>query len=87
MKFILGNDGTLAINSEFVKTLYIEQEDGAVVSVIAECVEYPDEKGNPIYDYHATLATFDGKDADENFSAASKYLAGLVDKLNGGSNK
>ena len=31
-----------------------------------------------------SLAKFDGDDADENLTAAQKYLAELVDELNGG---
>ena len=82
MKFILGKDGTLAFNSKFVKTVYIEREDGAAVSVIAELVAHSEKES--VYDYNATLATFDKGNVDENFSAAQAYLAELVKELNGG---
>ncbi len=82
MKFILGKDGTLAFNSKFVKTIYLEQEDGAAVSVIAELVAHSEKES--VYDYNATLATFDKGDLKENFSAAQAYLAELVKELNGG---
>ena len=76
MKFILGKDCTLAFNSKFVKTVYIEREDGAAVSVIAELVAHSEKES--VYDYNATLATFDKGNVDENFSAAQAYLAELV---------
>ena len=82
MKFILGKDCTLAFNSKFVKTVYIEREDGAAVSVIAELVAHSEKES--VYDYNATLATFDKGDLNENFSAAQAYLAELVKELNGG---
>lgn len=82
MKFILGKDCTLAFNSKFVKTIYIEREDGAAVSVTAELVAHSEKES--VYDYNATLATFDKGDLKENFSAAQAYLAELVKELNGG---
>lgn len=82
MKFILGKDGTLAFNSKFVKTVYIEREDGAAVSVTAELIAHSEKES--VYDYNATLATFDKGDLKENFSAAQAYLAELVKELNGG---
>ncbi len=82
MKFILGKDCTLAFNSKFVKTIYIEREDGVAVSVIAELVAHSEKES--VYDYNATLATFDKGDLNENFSAAQAYLAELVKELNGG---
>lgn len=82
MKFILGKDCTLAFNSKFVKTVYIEREDGAAVSVTAELIAHSEKES--VYDYNATLATFDKGDLKENFSAAQAYLAELVKELNGG---
>ena len=84
MKFILGKDGTLAINAAFVKTVYVEKEDGATFNVIAEVIASPVNEHDMTYNYNATLATFDGKDAKANLSAAQTYLAELIDKLNGG---
>ncbi len=84
MKFILGKDGTLAINAAFVKTVYIEKEDGASFSVIAEVIASHSNEHNTTYNYNATLATFDGNDIKANLSAAQNYLAELIDKLNGG---
>ncbi|MBQ6297127.1 MAG: hypothetical protein IJK81_05480 [Selenomonadaceae bacterium] len=86
MKFILGKDCTLAFNSKFVKTIYIEQEAGEAVSVTAELIAHPSNERDTSYDYNATLATFDKGSLKENFSAAQAYLANLVKELNGGRN-
>ena len=84
-KFILGKDGNSVVNVEHVQAAYINEdsemnEDGYFVSngsfkVFARIRDQEED---------ITLATFDGDDADENFTAAQKYLAELVDELNGG---
>ena len=85
MKFILGKDGKSIVNAEQVQAVYIyedsEQDEhgyfvpnGAFSVNVMICGQ----------ESRISLATFDGKDADENLTAAKKYLAELVAELNGG---
>lgn len=87
MKFIISKDSTIAINSAFVKTIYIEEDNASyednhtVIRVTAELNKASSE------DYPncvVNLATFDGGDLKEEYDAAKAYLSELVDKLNGG---
>ena len=84
-KFILGKGGKSIVNAEHVQAVYIYED------------EMNDEHGDLVpsgsfevfaiirdQEEDITLATFDGDDADENLTAAQKYLAELVDELNGG---
>jgi len=88
MKFILSESGNEIVNSAFVKKIYAVQNDEDIgnprhVYIEAELVEYSDETFKDEASF-ATLATFDDDNEDENFRAAKKYLAELVDQLNGG---
>ena len=87
MKFIISKDSTIAVNSAFVKTIYIEDDNASykdnhtVIRVIAELnrdlnEDYPN--------YVVNLATFDGGDLKKDYGAAKAYLSELIEKLNGG---
>ena len=79
MKFILDEMGEEAINSAFVKKLYVNSitySDGSNIACIM--AELSDEEDDVF------VKEFDLGDTDENFAAAKKYLAELVESLNGG---
>jgi len=72
MKFILSQDGDRAVRSERIEEIYIDPEG---VTVEVACIDA---------DTSITMATFDSDNTEENYKAAKKYLAELVEKLNGG---
>ncbi len=84
-KFILGKGGKSIVNAEHVQAVYIYED--------AEIDEHGDLVSTGVFKVNVmlcdqedriSLAKFDGDDADENLTAAQKYLAELVDELNGG---
>ena len=90
MKFIISEDGTMTVNSAFVRTMYVATESASysdnhtVARVKAElCNDSREFKGD-YSDYIVTLATFDSGNAEEDYEAAQAYLAKLVEKLDGG---
>lgn len=85
MKFIVSRNGKSVVNVEHIQAAYIHEDEDI------------DEKFNIIHtglfavkvmlcgqQDQITLAKFDGDDAGENFAAAQKYFAELVNRLNGG---
>ena len=87
MKFIISEDGTITINSTFVRTMYVAEDDASfsdhrtVVKVNAELHnDSTKSEGN----YIVTLATFDRGNIKADYEAAKVYLAKLVDAMNGG---
>ncbi len=80
MKFIMSKNGGEAVNVAFVRRFAIERriyKDGEEETcVVAEM----DDDGEIEFD----LKEFDSGNAEENFAAAKKYLAELVESLNGG---
>ena len=90
MKFIISKDGTMTVNSAFVRTIYIEEENSSysdnhtVVRIKAELNHGLEEDKLNYSEYIATLATFDSGNSQDDYKAAQKYLAELVAELNGG---
>ena len=84
-KFILGKDGNSLVNVEHVQAAYIhedaEQDERGYFVPTGSLTVYARIRDQ---EEDITLATFDTDDADENLRAAQKYLAELVDELNGG---
>ena len=90
MKFIISKDGTMTVNSAFVRTMYLEEDSASyndnhtVVRVKAE-LNHDLNKPNPDYsDSVITLATFDSGKISEDYKAAQAYLAELIAEVNGG---
>lgn len=90
MKFIISKDGTITINSAFVRTIYFEEDSASyndshtVVRVIAELNK---DSLEPKTDYPngiINLATFNSGNLTDDYKAAQAYLAELVADLNGG---
>ena len=81
MKFIISQDGTIIVNSAFVRAVYVEKENASykdshtVVRVKAELNKDSSE---------VTLATFDNGNLEADFAEAQVYLKKLVAELNGG---
>ena len=79
MKFLLDEIGEEAINAAFVRKLYVNSitySDGSnIACVMAELSDEEDD---------VFVKEFDLGNAEENFAAAKKYLAELVESLNGG---
>ena len=84
MMFFLSKDGTTALNSSFVEEFFIDWSYGVVATVYAKTSKSSYEDGSTDAVWLATFNTGDGK---KNFRAAKKYLAKLVEMLNGGANK
>ena len=84
-KFILGKSGKTIVNAEHVQAIYIYEDEGMdehgdlVSTGVFKIIAMIRDQEDRIF-----LATFDTDDADENFTAAQKYLAELVVELNGG---
>ena len=83
MKFIFGKDGQSVVNVEQIQAAYIYKDEdidenfniiptGTVAVKVILCGQ----------EDRISLAKFDGGDASENLTAAQKYLAELVAKLN-----
>ncbi len=79
--FFLSKDGATALNSSFVKGLFIDWSYGVVATVYAKTSNSSYKEGSTD---DVWLATFNTGDGEKNFRAAKKYLANLVKILNGG---
>lgn len=83
MKFILSKDGDHAVRSERIEEIYLDPEETrGLFGKRIECVTV--EVACIDSDTSITMAKFDSDNTEENYKAAKKYLAELVDKLNGG---
>ena len=90
MKFIISKDGTMTVNSAFVRTMYLEEDSASysdnhtVVRVKAELNHDLNKPNHDYSDYVITLATFDSGKISEDYKAAQVYLAELIAEINGG---
>ena len=90
MKFIISQDGTIIINSAFVRTMYLEEDNASYTdnhTVVRVKAELNKDSGTPKTDYSdcfVTLATFDSGNLAADYKAAQAYPAELVANLNGG---
>jgi hypothetical protein len=81
MKFIFDKNGVEAVNIAEIKKIFIERisdeswEETKYFQVAAS-VSFEDAE--------IILEEFKSEDEDQNFSDAKKYLAELIQKLNGG---
>ena len=78
MKFLLDYSGFEAINVDFVKKILVERivyRNGRSEEQVT--AELSDGK-------EIILKIFDSEDSEENSQASEKYLAELVENLNGG---
>ena len=94
MKFLMDETGTVAVNTAFVKKIYLDIPDekgtyiildsGALEEIdpneVSVCASVDDGCGTRI------LQRFHLNDRDKNLTAAKKYLVELIDKLNSGGN-
>lgn len=91
MKFIISKDGTMTVNSAYVRTMYLEEDNASyrdnhtVVRVKAELNHDLNKPNHDYSDYVITLATFDSGNLTEDYKAAQAYLAEVVVEINGGS--
>ena len=89
MKFIISQDSTITVNSAFIKTMYVEEENASfkdnhtVVRIKAELNHDSTESKPNFSDYIITLATFDSGNFEADYAAAQAYLEKLVAELNG----
>ncbi|MBR0261614.1 MAG: hypothetical protein IJQ85_07445 [Selenomonadaceae bacterium] len=80
MKFVISQDGTIIVNSAFVRTVFVEKEVASykdshtVVKVKAELNKDSSE---------VTLSTFDSGNLEADFAEAQAYLKNLFAELNG----
>lgn len=91
MKFIFNHDATEAINCTAVRKFsiilddYHMQDNGKVSSVAWVVAELDNSPVNELGEIEGVkLKEFKIGDAEDNFTAAQKYLAELVNELNGG---
>lgn len=88
MKFIISQDGTIIVNSELLRTVYIEEgyydTDHKLVHVEATIRNDANDPESHFRDETVTLAKFDTGAKEANFNAAKKYLQLLFAELNGG---
>lgn len=90
MKFIISKDGTIIINSAFVRTMYIEEDNASyednhtVIRVIAELDKNSSNSQHDYPNFVVNLATFDSSNLQADYKAAHAYLAKLFSDLNGG---
>ena len=90
MKFIISKDGTMTVNSAFVRTMYLEEDTASyndnhtVVRVKAELNHDLNKPKTDYSDFIITLATFDSGKLSEDYKAAQAYLAELIAEVNGG---
>lgn len=90
MKFLMDYTGTVSVNTQSVQRIYISQDYQPNVYLMAlECEQDPSytdpNTGNIHYD-GIILKKFESDDHEKNMTAAKKYLAKLIDKLNSGGN-
>ena len=88
MKLIISQDGTIIVNSELLRTVYVEEgyydTDHKLVHVEATIRNDANDPESHFRDETVTLATFDTGSKDANFAAAKTYLKKLFAELNGG---
>ena len=90
MKFIISQDGTITVNSAFIRTMYIEEESASYKdnhTVVRVKAELNNDSGESKTDYSnsiVTLSTFDSGNFKADYAQAQVYLKNLVAELNGG---
>ena len=88
MKFIFSQDGTIIVNSELLRKVYVEEgyydTDHKLVHVEATIRNDANDPESHFRDETVTLATFDTGAKEANFAAAKAYLKKLLAELNGG---
>ncbi|MBR1806008.1 MAG: hypothetical protein IJ774_06420 [Selenomonadaceae bacterium] len=88
MKFIISQDGTIIVNSDLLRTVYVEEgyydTDHKLVHVEATIRNDANDPESHFRDETVTLAKFDTGSKDANFNSAKKYLQLLFAELNGG---
>ena len=72
MKFLMDETGEMAVNTAFVKKIYLDISGNEVYV----CADFD------IYIDRIILKSFDSIDQDKNLTAAKKYFVELVNMLN-----
>ena len=88
MKFIISQDGTKIVNTELLRSVYVEEgyydTDHKLVHVEAAIRNDAGDPASHFHDETITLATFDSGAKEANFEAAKVYMKKLLAELNGG---
>ena len=88
MKFIMSQDGTIIVNSDLLRAVYVEEgyydQDHKLVHVEGEIKNDANDPESHFHDETITLAKFDSGNRDTNYEAAKIYMKKLLSELNGG---